>query len=344
MRSHLTTQILFWNLWQYLFACFIFPVRNDRMKPTGILFLLLFGLTASAQKNISYYDWRWQPCEPALARFYSTLEHTDSGWLRYDFFMASQKVQMKALYEDEACKIETGLEVHAYANGGIETIGKKIKGKQEGICLSYYSNGMMYDSANYHDGRNTGIHMRWWPDGMPQDSIVRINDSTEIQVSWFNNGSPSEAGYWLNDRRNGKWKFFHKNGGLAAQELFDHGRLIDKQYFEEDGSARVDTNSTDRAASFKGGLKGWQSYLENKLFWPNGLMFSNGTQAVVVVQLAVDEDGKVSEVEVITPFHPTFDKIALDVVRKSPNWQPAIQDHRRVYSLFRQPVTFRQEE
>lgn len=314
------------------------------MRYILVLLACSLALTAAAQQKMSYYDWRWQPCEPTLARFYSTLEHTDSGWLRYDYFMASGKVQMKALYEDEACKVENGLEVHAYANGGIETIGKKIRGKREGVCLSYYSNGMMYDSANFHNDKNTGIHKRWWPDGSPQDSISRLNDSTEVQVSWFNNGSPSEAGYWLNDKRNGKWKFFHNNGQLAAQELYDHGRLLDKQYFEENGAARTDTSSTDRAASFKGGLAGWQAYLGKKLFWPTGLAFSNGTQAVVVVQLAVDEDGKVVDVEVVTPFHPTFDKIALDVVRKSPNWLPAIQHHRRVLSLFRQPVTFRQEE
>lgn len=314
------------------------------MKPLICLLALLTTLPAFSQNKLTYFDWKWQPCEATAARFYSSLQHTDSGWLRYDFFMAGGNLQMKALYEDEACKVETGEEIHVYANGKIETIGKKIKGKREGVCLAYHSNGMMYDSANFHDGKNTGIHLRWWRDRTPMDSITRINDSTEVQVSWFNNGSPSEAGYWLNDNRNGKWKFFHSNGQLAAQELYENGKLIDKQYFEENGSVRIDTTSTDRNASFKGGVAGWLAYLEKKLFWPNGLEFSNGDRAVVVVQMEVDENGKVVDAEVVTPFHPTFDKIALDVVRKSPDWLPAIQNHRRVVSFFRQPVTFRQEE
>lgn len=306
--------------------------------------LILFCLSSTAQKTESYYDYNWRPCEPAKARFYSTLEKTDSGWLRYDYFLAGLKLQMKALFADSACKIYNGQTIFVHANGRLASIGRQLYNKQTGVCVSYHSNGMMSDSATYSYGRPVGNKMQWWSNGTTADSVAHVNDSTDIEISWFDNGVPSQAGYWLNGKMNGKWKFFHRNGQLSAIEVYDHGTVLSKVYFKEDGSAQTDTSGVNKKASFQKEEYDWMNWLSKKLYWPNGYQFTNGDQAVVVVEITLTEEGKVENAEVAIPFHPAFDKIALDVVRRSPNWNPRISHNRKIKSTLRQPITFRQEE
>ena len=109
-----------------------------------------------AQKKETFYDFYWKPCPSAEARFYGTVEKTDSGWFRQDYFVSPLQLQMQVLYEDEACKIANGRVYYFYANGRLSIIGKMIHGKREDVCLSFYSNGMMKDSATYHNDRPIG--------------------------------------------------------------------------------------------------------------------------------------------------------------------------------------------
>ncbi len=314
------------------------------MKLIYCLGILLATFEALAQKTESYYDWQWKPCESIKARFYSTLEKTDSGWLRFDYFLSGPKLQMKALFADSTCEIYNGTSVFLFPNGQVSRMGRQIHNKREGVCLRFHSNGMMADSAFYHNDVPQGINMGWWPNGTLRDSIAHVNDSMDVQVSWFDTGVPSGAGYLLHGKMHGKWQFFHKSGQIAAIESYDHGKALAKQFFKEDGTPQTDTSKGLSAASFKGGGNAWQKWLSSKLVWPTGYQFSNGDMAVTVVDIVIDEDGKVESAEVSTPFHPEFDKLAIAVIRHSPNWTPAIHHNRRVKSYFRQPVTFRQEE
>ena len=314
------------------------------MKNIFFIACIILSIQAAAQKIESYYDYNWKPCESLKARFYSTLQKTDSGWLRHDYFIDGLKLQMKALFADSACKVYNGQSIFFYANGRVSDIGQKLYNRNEGVCLSFHSNGMMSDSATYLYGSPIGNKMSWWPNGVVSDSVAHVNDSMDVEVSWFDNGNPSQAGYLLHGKMQGKWKFFHSNGQVAAVETYDHGQALQKEFFKEDGSPQTDTAKTHSDAVFKGGLSAWQNYLSNKLFWPANYQFSNGNMAVVAVDITINEDGKLENAEVGIPFHPAFDKIALDVVRRSPNWSPRISHNRRVKATFRQPITFKQEE
>lgn len=168
-------------------------------------------------------------------------------------------------------------------------------------------------------------------------------DGSGMEVSWFDNGNPSAAGYYAAGYlQHGKWQYFHKNGKLSALELYSAGVLKDKQYFDEDGNGIADTANKDRPAEFTGGLNAWQKYLLKNIYFPVQYKFENADKAVVVVSAVVNEDGAVTDVEINSPLYPAFDKIALDVVRKSPKWIPAIQHNRRVKYSFLQAVYFQQ--
>lgn len=314
------------------------------MKIFQLTFLLIACYSCIAQKTESYYDFYWKPCPAENASYYSTVEKTDSGWLRHDYYIQARRLQMQALYKDEACDIPNGNCNYYYANGIPSSIGKMIGRKQEGICVSYHYNGMISDSALFHNGEIVSNRFRWHSNGYMSDSIARVNDSMHVQVGWFDDGSPAYAGYLLYGKQTGKWKYFHRNGQLSSTELYKEGKVINAEYFDENAAKLTDTSGVNREAQFKGGETAWKKYLEKKLYWPVSLQFKTSGYVTIGVSFAVDENGKVTDAYVSLPFHESFDKIAMEIINNSPAWQPAISHNRKVKAWRTQPVTFVQPD
>jgi TonB family protein len=321
----------------------IVRVRTAISAPRAIvaILLLLTATTTFAQKIEKYYDYQWRLTDVAHARFYSLLEKNDSGWHCRDYYVRDASLQFEGWYADSTRKTEEGKFEYDYPDQTTEIKGGFLHGKWQGPRIVYHPNGKMADSAVYDKGNAIGTSMAWFPNGYPSDSSFHNADGSGIQLKWFDNGNPSSAGLMATGlKKNGKWKFFHKNGQLSALELYDNGKLVDKQYFDEAGKPMLDTTNRDRPATYKAGMTAWLEYLGKHLHYPKGFVITNSDQAVVVIKMTVDEDGKIKDAFVRVPFYPDFDKIALDVISKAPRWLPAMDHNRRVSTHLTQPVIF----
>jgi len=308
------------------------------------LLLLFVAINVVGQKIEKFYDFAWKPSEPVYARFYVAIEKKDSLWQREDYFIKERSLQMKGSYLDSACKIAHGSFKYYYANRSLQYIGNCIQNKKEGLWLSYHANGIMSDSTVYANDNPTGTSLGWHSNGYPSDSAVYNADGSGVKVTWFDNGVPASAGrYAAGYKQNGKWQYFHKNGRTSANEVYNNGVLINKEYFNEEGVRIADTTNKDREASFNGGKDAWQKFILKQLYFPDQYKIVNADKIVVVVDAVIDEDGKVTDVNVAVPFHPDFDRIAVNALKKSPKWTPAMSHNRRVQYKIRQAVYFAQE-
>ena len=315
------------------------------MKPLLLLALTICTLATCAQKTERYYDFEWKETDVGHARFYSIGEATDSGWHRQDLFINGLTLQMDGVYEDSTCKTQNGKFTFAYPNKVVQSTGRYLHGKKQGLWLDFHPNGMMADSTVYDSGNPIGMKRGWHPNGYLSDSATYNADGSGVEVRWFDNGNVSFAGVLsAGFKKHGKWQFFHKNGHISAIEIYDHGQLKEKQYYDEQGQAIADTTSRDRKAAFRGGSKDWLKYLNGHLYWPPNYNITNTDAVSVVISMTVDEDGKVTDAYVSTPFYPPFENIALSVIRHSPAWTPAIEHNRRVSSQLKQPVVFKLPE
>jgi len=95
------------------------------------------------------------------------------------------------------------------------------------------------------------------------------------------------------------------------------------------------------AAEFPGGLAAWQKYLERNL--NRDLPVDNGAppgKYTVTVSFIVDKTGVISDVKAENnPGYGTADE-AVRVIRKGPNWKPAVQNGRNVIYRHKQNITF----
>lgn len=308
-----------------------------------ILFIIM-GIQTFAQSYEKFYDHNWKECQPSDARFYSIVTKTDSGWLRKDYFATLKSLQMSGLYEDETCKIENGEFRYYYGNRNPEFIGKYVHKKKEGQWLSYHYNGMMNDSSFYVNGKRVGTSIGWYPNGYIYDSLILDKNGKGVIYGWFDNGNPGYVGkYSEGEKKDGIWKYFHKNGKLSSLETYKDGKIIDRKYYNEEGGEVKDTTTKEIESSFTGGKEGWMKYLVKNLKYPSKYTIKNTNRASVTVTFTVNEDGKVENVFPSTPFYPEFDNSAMEVIKNSPDWIPAFYKNRHVKYTMRQTITFNQE-
>ncbi|MBE7170128.1 MAG: energy transducer TonB [Williamsia sp.] len=94
-------------------------------------------------------------------------------------------------------------------------------------------------------------------------------------------------------------------------------------------------------SAYPGGPSGWLAYLNRTFSYPQEAV-RNGIQGTVIVQFIVDDQGKVSDIEVVSgPVSGGLREEAIRVIRKSGKWEPAIWNGYKVTSYKKQPLIFR---
>jgi len=122
---------------------------------------------------------------------------------------------------------------------------------------------------------------------------------------------------------------------IAVKEI----TLTEKKYEVDDDNKVFEKVEVE--AAFRGGEKEWRNYLNRNLDVnvpvKNGC--KQGTYAVIV-QFIVAKDGKVSDVRALTDHGFGMEEEAMRMIKKGPDWIPAIQNGHNVKAYRRQPFTF----
>lgn len=90
---------------------------------------------------------------------------------------------------------------------------------------------------------------------------------------------------------------------------------------------------------FPGGEAGWIRFLNTHLVYPPKAVRKN-IQGTVVLQFIVGRDGVITDIEAQSG-PDLLREAALNVIRESPRWVPAVQNGKKVKSYKKQPITFR---
>lgn len=134
-----------------------------------------------------------------------------------------------------------------------------------------------------------------------------------------------------------------KDDNIAAPSQIDEGKQVIEEKKEDDENKIFEKVEVE--ASFPGGDGAWRKFLERNL--RGDVASENGAPAgtyTVVVQFVVDKEGNVSDVKALTSHGFGMEDEAVRVIKKGPQWKPAIQNGRNVKAYRRQPITFQIEE
>lgn len=155
---------------------------------------------------------------------------------------------------------------------------------------------------------------------------------------------------YRNNLKQGSSYYFNDTGAVYRELIYDKGVLkedIDAlnrklEVLKKDSAnagqelvfSKIETES-----QFEGGTPGWARYLNKNLKYPERAI-NNNIRGTVVIQFIVDKEGSVDAPEIFRSVEYSIDQVALDIIRKSPRWVPAVQNGRKVKSYKRQPIIF----
>ncbi|MGZ3871453.1 MAG: TonB family protein [Mucilaginibacter sp.] len=97
--------------------------------------------------------------------------------------------------------------------------------------------------------------------------------------------------------------------------------------------------AVERVPQFPGGLPAFGRYLAKNIRYPAKAR-ENGVQGRVIISFIVEKDGSLTDAHITRGVSAEIDKEALRVMTASPDWEPGIQNGKKVRVAYTVPISF----
>lgn len=114
----------------------------------------------------------------------------------------------------------------------------------------------------------------------------------------------------------------------------------------DDGTLQPDTiednkiyQVAEKMPAFPGGNSKLMEHIVNNIHYPTG--YDLCVQGRVIIEAVIEKDGSISNAKVLRSLELTLDTIALNAIKKLPNFEPGIQNGKPVRVKYVIPISFR---
>lgn len=187
-----------------------------KMKLFVTLTFLCFIHTCLAG-DTTYFDAKWNKSLRANAEYFRVEGKDGSKFVRTDYFIRNNQVQMRGTFLSLNPEIQDGYFEWFYANGQLKHKGTYVNGKQTGLHLWYHDNGNLEAKENYLDGKYNGPYEEYYANGKLQDKSSFING---VQNGWTvyyrEDGSIQSEGKFKDNNKDGIWKYYDEKGAISG--------------------------------------------------------------------------------------------------------------------------------
>lgn len=197
----------------------------------------------------------------------------------------------------------------------------------------FVKNGQLYKGTSYLMKTNQ-------LQGVADYEDTTFANPVGLQLVYYEKGGMKDSIFTQNKKISFYYHFYPdgKLAGSFVQPAGSEKPVING--FDEDGR-KIKNYIFMREAEFRGGQKGWISYITKKL--QKGLLEAGDISArlTTYITFAIDEDGNVVNVKVKeSSGNKKLDNIAKDIISESPEWVNAVLFNEPVKAYRIQPVTF----
>ena len=161
----------------------------------------------------------------------------------------------------------------------------------------------------------------------------------QMAFAYFNQkGKIDSCGSTIKGLKIGKWYYYGDSTWPQVIREYEMGKLISEK--PNDPYKRdISLKPGEKEAEFSGGEKSWKKYLEKNLSTPDRAIDLH-VKGTVMISFTVNISGKVEDLRILKSVEYSADREAMRVIRRSPMWDPAVQDGHLKNAYRIQPITF----
>jgi len=240
------------------------------------------------------------------------ITYFDSDWKKIDskegaeFFRKSFDADGKRAFYDY------------YINGKIQSTGSYQTAKEEvkeGTFTYYSEEGVKTKIIGYRNGNKNGLYRSFF-------------DDKQVKL---------EANY-VDGKKDGIWKWYHKNGQPCSVETYENDEMQSAVYFDESGNEMEYTEPVTRP-TYGGSDEALLAYIEENFSYPAEARAHN-IEGTVVLKFLVDQNGFTSNHEVERSVHEWLDNEALRILSTMKQWTPGKAHNQSAKFEYRLPINF----
>lgn len=154
--------------------------------------------------------------------------------------------------------------------------------------------------------------------------------------AWFDNGKINSTGMYLDNMKEGVWKYYHYNGNKACIQYFKNDSILKTILYNENGDVITGDYIIKRKPTFKGGLKRFKSELKKIT---NNVNYK--IKGKIYVNFIIDTNGKITNVVIGDTIPEMLNKQIVSFFEEIEGWQPAIHMNRKLPFNYSIPLNFR---
>jgi TonB family protein len=201
--------------------------------------------------------------------------------------------------------------------------GRYKKDKRDGKWLYYNNDGKLIGSEHYLNGMLNGEQLAYDSIG---SVVCQFNYVDNVKEGNWRIYYPGTKQIWIDyyfkgDSIDGLLKSYYQSGSLKRSENYHMGKKLDSKCYSSHGE-EIECLPILTNAMFKTDV---MTYIGDNLTYPESAK-AKGTEGKVLVRFIVNENGRVSDVEVIQSIDKECDAEALSLVSHMPPWIPAQVD------------------
>ncbi len=197
----------------------------------------------------------------------------------------------------------------------------------------------------------TGFMITTWEDAVKDNYITREKADASIKevktkkhpliiVNGKEEPSFTESSLYIyTDESGTKLKKLSRDEAIKKYDSKGENGAIEITY--EEKPHEMTFTETEIPPKFPGDEAAWRKFLEKNL--NAGTPVDNGAPPglyKIIVQFIVDKDGNISDVKSLTTHGFGMEEEVVNLIKKGPGWNPAIQNGRQVKAYHKQAVTF----
>lgn len=115
--------------------------------------------------------------------------------------------------------------------------------------LDYLESGVLVRKVQW-DARNRPTELSWYPDGMLQRREIPADENGQpahMTEEYWDNGQLKQRGMFLADGRPlGLVQTYHRDGAVASERYYEHGRLRRMRAFDDRGRPESESDFDDQ--------------------------------------------------------------------------------------------------